>query len=321
MEERFLNKYVENKCSDEEFKSALDLLLAKDKWPVRDVQMKQHWNKTTNEGEHPDLTGTLYKIHYSINKNEKVKKLEVVDYLLRIAAILILPLTLALVYYASDRASSEAIMQTITSPLASRSSFDLPDGSKVWLNSGSTIHFPTQFSSKMRKVELEGQAYFDVKKDNTPFEVVTNSFKVNVHGTSFDVDAYNGEPASVTLVNGKVAIENLQGMETFLDPGEQVTVDAQTGKLNKQEVDINVLTAWKDNLLIFKDEPFEDAVLRLERWYGIDIDIADEAINYIRLTGTFQFEGISEILQLLEITDDIKYSYDEKTRKLILKLR
>ena len=265
--------------------------------------------------------GTLHGIHYQINKKEKVKTVNFFTYFSRIAAVLIVPLFLVSSYLVFENFSKEVRMQTVFSPMASRTSFDLPDGSKVWLNAGSSLSFPDHFSKKSRSVKLAGEAYFDIKKDGTRFEIETGSVKVNVLGTTLGVAAYRGEATTVTLLSGQLAIETSEGNEVFLIPGEQAVVQDGTGAIHKREVNPYLCTAWKDNLLVFDDEPFREALPRLERWYNLDIVIADEAINDIRLTGTFQFEGISEILQLMEITNSILYTQGKEERRIILNLK
>ncbi len=317
----FFNRYLDNNCSDADFESAIDLMLSSDKRGLLNKQMKEHWDKTIGEGASSELSNTLHVIHHQINKKEKGRKISFMTYFSRIAAILILPLFLALVYIVNENYSEKARMQTIFSPLASRTSFDLPDGSKVWLNAGSSLAFPGRFPKNTRTVKLTGQAYFDVKEDDIPFEIETDNMKVNVLGTAFDVSAYKGEAAMVTLVRGKVNVESLTGSETVLQAGEQAFFADKEGTIDKRKVNPYLFTAWKDNLLIFNNERFEDAITRLERWYNVDFVFGDESIKDIRITGTFQYESISEVLQLIEITNSIIYTHHKEERKIVLKLK
>lgn len=317
---RILKKYLNNQCNDQEFNSALKLLLSEKKQEEINKNMQEHWQQISDHGNIPEHDKTLYSIHYHINKNEginnKIKSLSV--YLSRIAAILILPLLVAVTLLSIDYFSQDVQMQTVFSPIASRTSFELPDGSKVWLNSGSTLTFPNKFSKKRRAVELKGQAFFDVKKSNTPFEIESRNFKVNVLGTAFDISAYEDEVASVTLVRGKVSVETSNGNEAVLIPGEQAII--QEKSIKRIAVNAKLLTSWTEDLLVFDHEPFEKAVLKLERWYNIKISIQDEAIKKLEMNGTFQYETISEILQLMEITNRINHSYDKEKRTINLKL-
>lgn len=316
----FLNRYRKNACSDDDFNSSVKSLLEDEESEYLENDMHQNWNTTTNEGDIPALTNILYKIHYQINKNERIGSgsRKLINYFSRIAAILIIPVTLAFAYVAFQYSSGDELIQTISSPLASRTSFELPDGSKVWLNAGSCISFPAKFARNVRKVELIGQAYFDVSHDEIPFEVNANETTVKVLGTAFDVSAYQNENISVTLVRGKVSVNNLTGNETILNPGQQASVESN-GKISKREVTTGDFVSWKDNILVFNHEPLVQVVTKLERWYNLDITIGDESIKNINVTGTFKYESISEILQLLEITEPIRYTYNQNERTLILK--
>lgn len=316
----FLNRYQNNSCSDSDFEEVVKLLLTDEQDDVLEEGMQQNWKETNNEGNIPALTGLLYKIHYRINKNEPVilSGRKFIRYFSRVAAILIFPIALALAYFVYQNSFADEFMQTISAPLASRTNFELPDGSKVWLNAGSSVTFPTHFLGKIRKVELVGQAYFDVIQTKSSFEVKAGNTMVKVLGTAFDVSAYSNENVSVTLVRGKVMVNSNKGNELDLVPGQQASVESN-GKISKREVTTSNFVSWKDNILVFNHEPLEQVVTKLERWYNLDITIGDESIKNINVTGTFKYESISEILQLLEITEPIKYSYNKNERTLILK--
>ena len=315
------NRYLNNEYNGSDLESAIDLMVSAEKGNILERQMHEHWRKTTGEGGLPDLTNTLYRIHYRISKKENAptKNKRVLNYFSRVAAILIIPLTIAFGYLLQNNLSEENPLQTISSPLAARTAFDLPDGSKIWLNAGSSISFPLRFTGKRRQVKLIGQAYFDVKKDRKPFVVEANGLTIEVLGTAFDVSAYHHEKASVTLVNGKVSIGTKSGNKTVLDPGQQAVIDDQSGKIRKREVDTGLFVSWKDNILVFNNEPLDEVALKLERWYNLDISIEDESIRKINVTGTFRYESINEILQLMEITNSIQSDYNTTERKIILK--
>ena len=226
---------------------------------------------------------------------------------------------IALGYQLVNNQPKNARTQTVSTPLASHTSFNLPDGSKVWLNAGSTITFPESFNPKQRSVKLSGQAYFDVKKDKIPFNVETNKFTVKVLGTSFDVLAYPGEEALVTLERGKVSLETTQGNEAVLTPGHQAVIEEKNGQIEQRSVNAAQFVAWKNNRLIFVDEPLGKVAIRLKRWFNVDISIEGETIKKIPVNGTIEYESISEVMQLLEICAPVKCSYDKTERRIILK--
>jgi len=317
----FFNRFLKNDCSEGDLKSVIELFHVPEKKQLLDEEMHLHWENTSNEENCSDFDNTLYRIHYTISQheNENPPKVSIFTYLTRIAAVLFIPLSLALGYQFMAKSSKDAILQTISTPLASRTSFELPDGSKVWLNAGSTISFPTKFSGESREVKLCGQAYFDVVKNHTPFLVATNKFSIKVLGTAFDVSAYPDEDALVTLERGKVSIGTVAKNGISLDPGQQAIINKSDGTIEKHDVDSRVFVAWKENRLTFVDEPLEKVVACLERWYNLDIKIEDESIRKLKVNGIIEYETINEVLALLEITAPIRYSYDKD--KHIFKLR
>jgi len=317
----FFDRYLSNKSSEEDFNLLLDLFLKKEKGGELETRMYSDWKNRPESDDAPDLTSVLHEIHYKVNKADKIIKKEqsVVKHLTRIAAILLLPIALALFYQWGSSSSELNFAQTVTTPLASRTSFDLPDGSKVWLNAGSTISFPNRFGKNYRVVRLVGQAYFDVKKGEIPFNVDTKNFSVKVKGTSFDVSAYPDENAEVTLERGKVQVETNLKAIVNLNPGQQAVIDKLDGRVEKRNIDSKAYVSWKDNRLTFVDEPLEKVVLCLERWFNVSIDIEGTGVKDIKVNGTIEYETITEVLNLLRITAPINYTYDKD--KQIFKIR
>jgi ferric-dicitrate binding protein FerR (iron transport regulator) len=317
-----LNKYVKNECSEDDLASVIDLFVSPEKQNELEGEMQAHWNKNQNEKNEADLQATLYKIHYDINTSEKKSRnRRVVQLFTRVAAVLFIPMALALGYQFYKSPSKESINQTITTPLAARTSFELPDGSKVWLNAGSTVTFASNFGQKSRSISLSGQAYFDVKKDKIPFEVETKKFAVRVLGTAFDVLAYPGEESAVTLERGKVEISTASGAGAKIRPGQRAVIDQVTSQISTNEVNSQNFVSWKDNRLIFNDEPLYKVSACLERWYNLKIEIKDESIRNMKINGTIEYESINEVIDLLSIAGRIDYTFDKNNRHLILKAK
>lgn len=318
----YYKKYLENKCSETDFKSFVELFIKPDKQPVIDAAMLEHWKslKAGEEEQTPDLSDTLHKIHFEINNKETGtrKTRQLITYLTRVAAVLFIPLAIAF-FFTLDRTDLKSEMQTISTPLASKTYFVLPDSSEVWLNSGSTLEYPQKFNGDKRLVKLTGEAYFDVKKSETPFEVLANDVRVNVLGTAFNVMNYSNTKTEVTLERGKVQVSSNSGDQKFLIPGEQAVIDPVTSAISVKKVDTEIYSSWINNQLIFKNESLKDVVERLERWYNISIEIDDEFISDKKLTATIEYESITEVMDLLEITMSLQYEYKKNERKLIVK--
>lgn len=208
-----------------------------------------------------------------------------------------------------------AQLQKIVTPHGAKTNFQLPDGSIVWLNSGSELSFPSQFDGT-RPVTLTGEAFFEVEKSAKPFTVSTIYGEVEVQGTSFDVKAFRGENFQVTLEEGAIIAraKNID-KELALRPGQQVNLLGD--KMVVSEVQTDLFTSWKEGKLIFRDEELPLVAKRLERWYNVKIELAeDKRLTRIRYNGTLEMESFSEVLQLLKITAPIDYTYNEKTRTI-----
>jgi len=208
-----------------------------------------------------------------------------------------------------------AQIQKIVTPYGAKTNFQLPDGSIVWLNSGSTLSFPLQFGSK-RPVTLKGEAFFKVVRSDKPFIVSTLYGDVKVQGTSFNVKAFNEEIFQATLVEGAVKVEEKNtGNEVTLSPGQQASISGE--EIDVERVETDLFTSWKDGKLIFRNEHLPSVIKRLERWYNVKIELADDKrLSEINYTGTIEMESFTEVLQLLKVTAHIDYSYNEKTRTI-----
>lgn len=163
-------------------------------------------------------------------------------------------------------------MATVATPRAGQYQVRLPDGSKVWLNAASSIRYPTRFEGDIRRVELQGEAYFEVDKSPIPFVVVTAGQEITVLGTHFNVMAYADEAyTQTTLAEGKVRVSSTRGETQELLPGSQATLD--TKGLHVQQVNVEDYTAWKDGVIVLEKQSLLQVLRQLERWYDVEIVI------------------------------------------------
>ena len=179
----------------------------------------------------------------------------------------------------------------------------LPDGSKVWLNAESKITFPERFVGSERKVEVKGEAYFEVKHDAAhPFIVATPFFETRVLGTSFDLRAYSPTDASVVLVEGKVTLEVGEDNIT-LQPNHRASLDEE-GKCSVAEVDIYPLIQWKDGYFYFDNSTLREVMLEMGRWYNVNIVFENPARMNLRLH--FVAERDASLPTLLKQLNNLK---------------
>jgi ferric-dicitrate binding protein FerR (iron transport regulator) len=207
----------------------------------------------------------------------------------------------------------------VKAPLGSKTEVELSDGTKVWLNSGSEVHYPAIFDQNQRDIYLVGEAYFDVEKNEAaPFFVHTNDIDIRVLGTRFNVKSYPEEGlVETTLEEGLINI-NKKGSDQVLQlkPREKATfvknLEKQPAKgaerfVITENVDTELYTSWKNEKLVFKREKFADLAIKLERWYNVQISIGNKKLANEMVTGIFENESIEQALQALRISVPFKY--------------
>ena len=188
----------------------------------------------------------------------------------------------------------------------------LPDGSEVILNSSSTLRTPARYENGKRVVELEGEGYFKVESNpDWPMYVRTSrGVTVKVTGTEFNLSTYSDDAAlKLTLVRGKVSlIDEKTEAEVVVREKEEVSIGAKTQleKPNRKTADMKLNTSWKDGYLVFDNTPIREVIKKMERWYGIDITVADSRVMDNRFTASFRSESLQQVLTLLDITCGIK---------------
>ncbi len=321
--EKIFRNYVAGTCSPEEYRQVIEFIQKAENNQAIGEQMKRVWTRFSYVKDDLNNSELLDRIHHQIalaESRQNQKKLKTYRMGLQVAAVLIVGLIVTSIWNfgRQQSASCPIFMQEISTPLASRTSFLLPDGSKVWLNAASVISFPSSFDSHSRTVKLSGEAFFDVKKDKVPFKVETSGFTVNVLGTAFNVMAYQGEQASVTLERGRVELKRDKSTLGTLLPGQQASFSSDQDDVKIQQVDPSLISAWKENRLIFQEEPLEILAKRLERWYNLKITIEDKTLNRLKVTGKIELESFSEVLDLMELTLPINYRYNKDERTLTI---
>jgi len=304
--------------------------------PDKDRAMIDKWRMESNENEilyleNKKAWDAIFLLHEmeqfnsfeALKKvNERISNQETTNwrvYIQRVAAILLLPL---LVYsgYVSIRNISlkkqqeeHVVMQTISSRQGMVTQFELADGTEVWLNSGSSLQFPTRFTGDLREVKLSGEVFFKVKKnEKQPFQVNTKGLNIEVLGTSFDVVSYDNEKQTeVILVEGKVKLsterDQVKKEIGTMRPGQRVVYKEDIQKVEAEEVVVDKYIAWRDGNLIFRDDKMEDVVKRLSRWFNVEIVINDPEIKQYEYKATFRNETLIQVLNLLKISAPIEY--------------
>lgn len=192
----------------------------------------------------------------------------------------------------------------------------LQDGTKVWLNSGSKLDFPSDFDDNQRLVKLTGEAYFEVTHDeNRKFVIETNGLEIAVLGTSFNVKSYTDENmVYTTLVNGSVAVGDNTGNLIRISPGEQACFDRNNHKINVKNVDVNLFSAWKDGMFYFEDASLDDIMRRLGRWYGLDIVYIQPKLKNIVYSGKMRmYDSVNDVLRKFEKSGELGFRLENNS--------
>lgn len=215
----------------------------------------------------------------------------------------------------AENSSGNILFNTIETPKGGKYQIILPDGSKVWLNSVSSLRFPAIFNGNERKVELSGEAYFEVVKNtNKPFIVKTHDMNVFVTGTQFNVMAYSDENYSATtLVEGSVHVSNHNG-NMVLKPGEQVVAN-EGANLKKRITDVEQNIAWKNGLFQFNDSDMRTVMNQISRWYDVSIEYQGEVPEKYFGGYISRDSKLSQVLKMLELSG---VQFKLKENKLIV---
>jgi ferric-dicitrate binding protein FerR (iron transport regulator) len=234
-----------------------------------------------------------------------------------------------------DTKSLAAEFNEIYVPHGARSQITLSDGTKVWLNAGSTFRYPSRFSGNQREVTLEGEAYFDVTHvENRIFVVKTSDLNIKVYGTRFNVKSYPGEKKiTTTLVKGSIAIENKRSTSSplMVMPNQIVTYYENTEVLHIEEAELKhqfaeikalpekqilvipeanpvTQTSWKDSKWLIEAKELGDLAILLERRYNVKITFDNEELKKYRFSGTLADETFEQVLKVMQISAPITYS-------------
>ncbi|MGL1885772.1 MAG: DUF4974 domain-containing protein [Reichenbachiella sp.] len=229
----------------------------------------------------------------------------------------------AIVYEISDTTKKEYLAEVLAFnelniPRGGSYKLTLADGTKVWLNSASSLRFPVAFADNKREVYLTGEAYFEVTHNGSPFVVNAQNMDVNVLGTSFNVTAYPDEDLSTTLVEGKVKIDIKENgaliASELLAPDDQSVWSDGSSELAVVAVNTSNYTSWKEGKLEFNNDDLERVMGRLARWYDFEYRFENETAKEYHFTAQFDnHESISSVLSMLEKTTDIEFKLQDKT--------
>ena len=250
------------------------------------------------------------------------RKYSLIREVMKIAAVAVIVFFAAYFLFQESDGDKHIAMQTISVPAGQRINITLPDGTNVWLNARTTIQYPVSFNNKERLVKLDGQAYFDVERnEDIPFIVETNVGKIRVLGTKFDVLDYSGSNCFETaLMDGSVEVSLISNPKQKMHLSPDTKACLVNGKLQRESlIDYNSYR-WKEGLISFENKPFADIMKEFEKSYGVKIVIQNNIVLAYSYTGKFRIvDGIDYALRVLQ--KDIKFTYSRDNDNNILYIK
>lgn len=350
-----IQRYLSGECTPEEKQMVHDWLsedsihqeyfnAIKKVWDVApsydvDVDFEEEWKRISrrlgidlDESTKPK-TGQIKETNFVKPKDHPIK------YLLRVAAIILL-VAVPAIYFANSGGNSETTlsetriaMQKIETDRGERASMEFSDGSKITLNSMSTVRFPKVFKESRREIYLEGEAFFRVThNEDAPFIVHTNGVDIRVLGTEFNVNSYNQDgTVEVVVRDGKVAVrqnksnrskgsakksddnEKKIAPEVILTKGQRTLV--KIGELPSQPEKVSLLPylAWVNGRMVFEGTPMRDVISRLKRAYDLNFEVRDSTLLSKRLKASFKRETPKKVLGIIAFSLGVDYELHEDT--------
>jgi transmembrane sensor len=356
-----IGKVLTSTANEKESKQFMELVIANKELMEFYIKIQDYWNKVPELGSFENIDVEAdWKLVYERIREHELKKLSfsgsgreiwhITQKYLPYAAAVVAIVVISWLYFSYSQSLKETknfagLVNHIEAPLGSRSQVVLPDGSTVLLNAGSSIRYSGEFSIQNREVFLEGEAFFNVEKQEIPFVVKTTDVSLIVLGTSFNLKAYKDEDViEATLVSGSLRIEDIyteskRFRDFVLEPNQKATFHRVSGEVALQaseKVDtvqglvaqaikpiskIEVLQkrsiepeiSWKDGILIVESEPLVELARKLERRYDVSFVFNDERLKGYKYSGTLKDQTLEQVLRAMSLTSPIDYSLQDKT--------
>ena len=323
-----LLKYLSGAVNVDE-RSQVDTWLAED--PANNDTLLQiarvyHAQRTRQRIRQRNPYGALNRVQQRITRRSR----RIVIRRLAVAASLLIGILGIASLALQNRQTLPSQMITVNTNAGMRSQLILPDGTAVHLNAGSTLVYPSRYDKNERRVQLSGEAFFNVAHNTgQPFVVSTadDKVKVRVTGTQFNLQAYEKDGiVQTTLIEGSVQL-SIQGKKgnVSLTPSDMAIYDVATGQLFLEKVNNAQVSGWMNGRLIFRDTPIPEVLRKLTHFYTVDFDVIDEVICGYTFTGTFENRPLFQILDYLKISSKIEYAMvypeNQDVRKPVIHLK
>ncbi|MEL4309043.1 FecR family protein [Joostella sp. CR20] len=304
---KLLDKYHRGECTSEE-QSLVDNYL--DRFQEKSINALENESEVKNR--------IYFKIKASIQQKKKFKRHQKQKRMFSaIAAVLVSVIGIGVLFqlFTNDIEYKEI------AALGERKIIELSDGSKVFLNSGSTLTYTSAYNKRDRKVNLSGEAFFEVAHNKEkPFIVKTTHLQTRVLGTSFNINSYpENKDFKVSVTTGKVEVTGSFKDSVYLVKDEQIVFNVNRGTYKKEFFESSDDIVWKDNVILFNDIPLESAIIKLEKWFDVNIMVNNEELNKHHINGKFINPSLNEVLESLQFSLQFTVEYQSKNELIINK--
>ena len=269
---------------------------------------------TLDVKNHTDVDKVLNKVR----RRMSVRRVNWWEWTQRIAAMLSIPLLMGVLYLSFPKEVQPLVVETIevrTNP-GMTTSVILPDSTLVCLNSESVLRYPTRFEGDTRPVELVGEAFFEVSKDAKKRFIVSapDNTKVEVYGTSFNVEAYpDADKISTTLIEGKVGffVKDKEGKNRKVDlqPNQKLVYAPESGEMKVYATSGEVETSWKEGKIIFDNTPMDEVLRMLGKRFNVEFVVKSKHLKDYAFTGTFTTQRLERIMEYFKISSKVRWRY------------
>lgn len=304
-----ITRYLSHDATNEEQQQLLDWIAADPRNQQLFNEYAAAWNRSHVSNRKFSVEARLAKINLAIDQYEASQRLSK-TWIVAVAAAAVLLVVIGISSLLFVR-QPEVEMISTTVPYGEKVSLTLADGTKVMLNSGSTLLYPDQFIEDNRLVSLEGEAFFDVKRDEKhPFIVETGATQTRVLGTSFNI-RQSDDKITVAVATGKVQVEAGQ-QSVALVPNEMAVWLPSAHSLRQQKASLEKELAWSQNAIHFDNETLGSAARTLEKWYDVKIIFENKDLSNCLISGRFRNVPLSKVLEALEFSLGVKCYVDNK---------
>ena len=317
--DELITNYLSGGLGTEELTELEDWLKASPENQKYFRQIREVWfstigaNEETRYDKEAAFQRFLSKTQVAAEK-KVIKKHPLHKYMYAAAAIALLCLISFASYWSgSEQVKKQFAEMVIEAPLGSKTKLYLPDGTLVWLNAGSKITYSQGFGVAERKLQLAGEGYFEVtKNEQLPFEIKTKELELRVLGTKFNFRNYpEDEEISVDLLEGKVSLKNSLKNNSlcYLEPDQKAILNKRNGELQISSVEAEYASEWTNGFLFFDEDLLPDIAKELERSYNVKITLEDSSLDTFRFYGNFvrKEQSIRDILDMLASTGKLQY--------------